>query len=241
MTSDTRVVRITAVFSVPAAVVAGVIAWFAGGPIAAIVVFVILVVSLAAWSRYAGERLVDRGLRRIGSVPADQLRHARLCNLVDGLSITAGLSAPRLEVVEADGLNALAAGGRAGRGVLAVTTGLLTGLELIELEAVLAEMLVQIRRGDVVPATMTVATFGLGRSLASPPERDALADLAGVTLTRYPPALAAALEKLEARGTEVPATPASMAHLWLADPGPKAERDAARLPLRERIEALREL
>lgn len=241
MTSDTRAARIAAVFSVPPAVVAGVIAWFAGGAIAAVVVFVVLAAALAVWARYAGERLVDRGLRRIGSVPADQVRHARLCNLADGLSTTAGLSVPRLEVVDADGLNALAAGGKAGTGVLAVTTGLLRELELIELEAVLAEMLVQIRRGDVIPATMTVAMFGLGRGLAAPPERDALADLAGVTLTRYPPALASALEKLDAKGTDVPGAPASMAHLWLADPRRSAERDAARLPLRERIEALREL
>ncbi|HVA74934.1 MAG TPA: hypothetical protein VNF71_10265 [Acidimicrobiales bacterium] len=241
MTSDARAARIAAIFALPPAIAAGVIAWVVGGAVAAVIVFVVLAVALAAWARYAGERAVDRGLRQLGSRPADPVADARLCNLVDGLSMSAGLAPPRLEVVDSDGLNALAAGGRSGRGVLAVTTGLLRGLELIELEAAVAEMLVQIRRGEVVPATMTVATFGLGRSLAVPRERDALADQAGVTLTRYPPALAAALEKLEEKGTEVPGSPASMAHLWLADPRRNDHRDAGRLPLRERIEALREL
>lgn len=241
MTSDARVARIAATFSLPPAVVAGVIAWVVGGPVAGIVVCVVVVGALAAWARYGGERIVEAGLKRMGSKPADPVAHARLCNLVDGLSITAGLAPPRLEVVEADGLNALAAGAKAGNGVLVVTTALLGELELIELEAVVAEMLVQIRRGEVIPATMTVATLGLGRRIAAPSEREALADQAGVTLTRYPPALAAALEKLELKGTKVPASPAAMAHLWLADPHADARQDAGRLPLRERIEALREL
>lgn len=241
MTSDPRAVRIAAAFAVPPALVAGVIAGVLGGPIAALVVFAALVVALVVWARYAGERAVERALAALGAAPADPVTHARLANLVDGLSMSAGLPPPRLEVVEAEGLNALAASGTARKGVVAVTTGLLRELELIELEAVLAELLVQIRRGDAVPATMTVATFGLGRRLTLPAERDALADQAGVALTRYPPALAAALEKIEAKGAEVPGSPLSMAHLWLADPRAEAARDTARLPLRERIEALREL
>ena len=241
LTSDPRAVRIAATFAVPPALVAGVLAGLLGGAISAVVVFAALLVALMVWARYAGEKAVDRSLAALGASPADPVEHARLANLVDGLSMSAGLSPPRLEVVGTDGLNALAASRKAGEGVVAVTSGLLRELDLIELEAVLAELLVQIRRGDAVPSTMTVGTFGLGRRLAAPGERDALADLAGVALTRYPPALAAALEKIEALGSQVPGAPAHMAHLWLADPRPIDQRDAARLPLRERIEALREL
>ena len=241
MTSDPRAVRIAATFAVPPALVAGVVAGVLGGAITAVVVFAALLVALMTWARYAGERAVERGLAALGATRADPVGDARLANLVDGLSMSAGLAPPRLEVVEADGLNALAAAGKAGKGVIAVTTGLLRELELIELEAVLAELLVQIRRGDAVPATMTVGTFGLGRRLAAPAERDALADQAGVALTRYPPALAAALEKIETKGAEVPGSPPAMAHLWVADPGGADQRDPARLPLSERIEALREL
>lgn len=239
MTSDARVARIVALFAIPPAFLAGVIAGVAAGAVAGVVVFVVLAAALAWWARYSGQRAVMRGLGSLGARPADPVGHARLCNLVDGLSISAGLSRPDVVIVDTEGLNALAAEAGKGHGVLAVTSGLLRELELVELEAVIAEMLVQLRRGDTVPATTTVSTFGLGRSIASPANRDAIADLAGVTLTRYPPALAAALEKIEARGAQVPGSPPAMAHLWLADP--RGQGTSGRIPLRDRIEALREL
>jgi Zn-dependent protease with chaperone function len=241
LTSDARVARVTTMFALPPALVGGVVAGILGGVVAAVIVFVVLVVALAAWARLAGERAVQRGLSRLGAHPADPIADARVCNLVDGLSAVAGLVPPKVMIVDTEGLNALASGRRSGSGVLAVTSALLGELELIELEAVLAEALVQIRRGDTVPATMVVATFGVGRRMVAPAQRDALADQAGVRLTRYPPALAAALEKIEAKGAEVPDAPAYMSHLWLADPGAGVQHDPARLPLRERIEALREL
>lgn len=231
--------RIVALFAIAPALLAGVIAGIAAGPLLGIVVFVVLTAALGLWARYSGQREVLKGLASLGARPADPVAEARLCNLVDGLSISAGVSPPDVVIVDADGLNALAAEARKGHGVLAVTTGLLQELQLIELEAVIAEMLVQVRRGDTVPSTMTVTTFGLGRSVASPPERDAIADQAGVTLTRYPPALAAALEKIEAKGAQVPGSPPAMAHLWLADP--RGQGTSGRIPLRDRIEALREL
>jgi Zn-dependent protease with chaperone function len=118
---------------------------------------------------------------------------------------------------------------------------LLSELDRVELEAVLAEELIQVRRGETLPATVLVATFGLGRAVAVPADRDVAADQAAVALTRYPPALASALEKLDAKGAEVAGQPRYMAHLWLADPGNPPRPGRGRLPLRERIEALREL
>ena len=65
---------------------------------------------------------------------------------MEGLSIGAGVRQPRLRVVDSPGLNALAAGTSPARSIVAVTSGLLKELERIELEAVIAEELVQIRR-----------------------------------------------------------------------------------------------
>ena len=231
--------RIVALFAIPPGFLAGVIAGIVAGPVLGIVAFVVLAAVLALWARYSGKRAVMKALTSLGARPADPVAQARLCNLVDGLSISAGVSQPDVVIVDTEGLNALAAEAGKGQGVLAVTSGLLRQLELIELEAVIAEMLVQLRRGDTVPATMIVGTFGLGRNIASPADRDAVADQAGVTLTRYPPALAAALEKIEAKGAQVQGSPPSMAHLWLADP--RGQGTSGRIPLRERIEALREL
>jgi heat shock protein HtpX len=235
------VARITAGFAAPPALVLGLVAWAAGGIVAAVIVFVAVAAASAWWALNWGDRQVGSVLSSLGGRDADPVRDARLTNLAEGLSINAGLRQPRLVVVEAAGLNVLAAGTSASKGVVAVTSGLLAELDRIELEAVLAEAMCQIRRGDTVAPTISAATFGLGRRLAITNDRDSIADQAAVTLTRYPPALASALEKLETKGWEVPGQPAYMASLWLADPRPGAPEDAGRLPLSERIEALREL
>jgi heat shock protein HtpX len=220
------------------ALVAGVVIGVAAGPVFGVVAFVVVAGALAAWCRLGGDRRV---LARVGGRDADPKRDARLCNLVEGLSIGAGVRQPRLRVIDSPGLNALASGSTSSRSLLGVTTGLLAELDRVELEGVLAEELAQIRRNETVPATVLVATFGLGRRTAIPADRDARADQAAVALTRYPPGLAAALEKIEAKGAVVENQPPYMAHLWLADPGTQAPAERGRLPLRERIEALREL
>jgi heat shock protein HtpX len=220
------------------ALVAGVVVLAVAGIIAGVVVLVVVAAVLGLWADLAGDRLV---LARIGGRDADPYRDARLCNLVEGLSIGAGLKQPRIKVLDSPGLNAMASGTSTSRAVLGVTSALVSELDRIELEAVLAEELVQIRRGETLPATVVVATFGLTKSWAILADRDAQADQGAVGLTRYPPALASALEKIESKGAIVAGQPSYMAHLWLADPrGPEATA-RGRLLLRERIEALREL
>ncbi len=81
--------------------------------------------------------------------------------------------------------------------------------------------------------------------------REALADFSGVMLTRYPPGLIAALEKLQADTTVVHSSSRATAHLWLESPLARtpAEGRLAWLdrlfdthpPLEERIQALKEL
>ncbi len=225
-------------FAAVPALVLGVIGLLLGGPIVGIAVLVVVAVALAAWARFGGDRRV---LASIGGRDADPVRDARLFNLAEGLSISAGVRQPRLMVIESPGLNALAAGSRPGRSVVGVTSGMLSELDRIELEAVLAEELIQIRRHETLPATVLVATLGIGRAIALPEDRDAQVDLAAVALTRYPPALAAALEKVDTKGAVVTGQGATTAHLWLADPSATHSPRRGRLTLRERIEALREL
>lgn len=233
-----RALQTAAAFAAGPAIVLGLVLGFTVGWIGGVVAFVLVGAGLAAWARLAGDRLVSS---RLHGRPADALLDARLCNLVEGVSTGAGVRPPRLVVVDSPGLNALAAGTSGSGGVLAVTSGLLSELTRIELEAVVAEELWLIRHDEVVPMTVLVATFGFGRSLAIDEGRDASADQGAISLTRYPPALASALEKIEAKGATVAGQPAYMAHLWLADPRPSAPASRGRLPLIERIEALREL
>ncbi len=81
--------------------------------------------------------------------------------------------------------------------------------------------------------------------------RETLADVSGVELTRYPPGLISALEKLRDDYTVVGSTSHATAHLWIEQPQAVAESEGrmARLnrlfdthpPLDERIALLREL
>jgi heat shock protein HtpX len=82
-------------------------------------------------------------------------------------------------------------------------------------------------------------------------KREALADLGGVEMTRYPPGLISALEKLRADSTVTHSATRATAHLWIEQPTPRT-RDEGHLsafnrlfdthpPLEERIAALREL
>jgi heat shock protein HtpX len=99
----------------------------------------------------------------------------------------------------------------------------------------------------LLPAS-ALAGLGLQRTVGG--HREEIADLSGVSLTRYPPAMIAALEKLEGAGTAVASGTPATAHLWLGTPQPASQPLRAawlgRLfethpPLDERIEALREL
>ena len=238
MTPTARAIRVAAPFALVPAIVLGVALGLGLGIIAGVVAFVVVGAALAAWARFGGDRLVAG---RIGGREADPKLDARLCNLVEGLSTGAGVRHPRLVVVDSPGLNAMAAGTKPGSAVLAVTSGLLEELTRIELEAVLAEQLWLIRHNEILPGTVLAATLGVGRSAAVAADRDTAADQGAVSLTRYPPALAAALEKIERKGAVIAGQPSWMTHLWLADPRPTPPPSRGRLPLHDRIEALREL
>lgn len=238
MNPDRRALQAAAAFAAGPAVVLGLVLGFAVWWVAGLIVFVAVGTAMFAWARFGGDRLVTS---RLGGRPADPVNDARLCNLVEGLCRGAGVRQPRVTVVDSPGLNAMAAGTSSRRATLAVTSGLLTELDRIELEAVLAEELWMIRHDRIVPLTVVAATFGLGRSLAVDDDRDAAADQGAISLTRYPPGLASALEKIESKGATVAGQSRSTADLWLADPMPAATPSAGRLPLVERIEALREL
>ncbi len=117
------------------------------------------------------------------------------------------------------------------------------------------------RRGGAGPAAL-LGVVGLallvfaplvGRmmQLAVSRRRELLADVSGVSLTRYPPGLIAALEKLRDDRTVVHSASRATAHLWIESPLARVEEEGrgARLnrrfdthpPLEERISALREL
>lgn len=186
-------------------------------------------------------------LRSIGAQPASEVSYRRYHNLVDGLCVTTGVAKPELWVIDDPAANALALGRTPSEARIAVTTGLLDRLERIELEGVLATLLGQIRSGDT-------GVFGAVRSLAATvaplgesaarvverflsPERVTRSDVAGCRITRFPPGLIAALERLSVVPTQPVLSPAAVAPLWLIPVGPATDVPT----LDERISMLREL
>lgn len=203
-------------------------------------VVALVIVSGAAW--LATRQATATVLRRIGGAEADPVRHARLHNLIEGLSAAAGVPKPELRVIDDPAPNALACGRSPRTAAVVVTQGLLDKLTRIELEGVLAHELSHIRSLDILPATMAVVFAApLGPKmvdLAIGPGREARADAHGVSITRYPPGLLSALEKIDADGAELGPRSRTIAHLWLRPP---KTGGADSQPFDERIEALREL
>jgi heat shock protein HtpX len=181
--------------------------------------------------------------------PADVVSEARLFNLVEGLCTAAGVVRPQLFVMAQPAANAITVGRDARHGCLVVTEGLLSSLSRIELEAVLAHELAHLRTGDTtVPTTVlalcgplaTGALAGVATRLvsrAAPPDREAAADQAAVSLTRYPPGLVSALERIRERPARLAGVPAATGPLWLVPIGSSRRPEV----LGDRIEALQEL
>lgn len=225
--------------------------------------------------RRGRDRAIPRILEAVGARELRGEEFPRYRNLVEGLSAASGVPEPDLYVVDEAAPNLMALGAP-GDAALVATSGLFEVLNRVELEAVLSEGICLIRdhRADLgtqaaafaagplltrrprdgAPPRSTIARSGrLVRALGPllEPSEGFEADLRAVGLTRYPPALGRALEKLAEAGTVVPTCPWGVAHLWIcdplvdADPGTTAgelnRRFAHEPPLRHRIDLLAEL
>lgn len=84
-----------------------------------------------------------------------------LWNMVENLSITAGLPMPRLYITSENQINAFATGRDAKHAAIAVTRGSLERLENEELEGVLAHELSHIGNRDILISTVAVVLAGV--------------------------------------------------------------------------------
>jgi len=169
----------------PKAAVAGVaVVFLLGIVVSAVAVPVAGIATTAAlgaafywwWSRRDERLLASLGAERVapGAFP-------RVENIVDGVATDIGIDPPRLYTLPG-GPNALVAWVD-GASALGVSVSLIEAFSRTELEAVVAHCLARLARG---PAAV--------RAPATPAD-----DVIAAAITRYPPALAAALRRAEPR------------------------------------------
>jgi len=91
------------------------------------------------------QALIDQAT---GAASVTRAEAPKLYNSLENLCISRGLPMPALKIIEADGLNAFAAGLHDGNYSIAVTRGLVDRLDDAELEAVLGHELTHIRNRD---------------------------------------------------------------------------------------------
>jgi len=94
------------------------------------------------------------------AVPVKKENYRELYNIVENLSIAAGLPMPRVYLINEPALNAFATGRDEKRAVVAVTSGLLEKLDRSETEGVIAHELSHIGNRDMLVSTVAVVLVG---------------------------------------------------------------------------------
>lgn len=105
-------------------------------------------------------------LRMTHARPVIEREYPDLWNIVENLSITAGLPMPKVYVVDDPAPNAFATGRNPEHAVVAATTGLLQILDRTELEGVMAHELSHVGNRDMLVMTVAVVLAGFVAMLA---------------------------------------------------------------------------
>jgi Zn-dependent protease with chaperone function len=177
----------------------------------AVVLGAVVLLVASGWVLGTPSRLV----RLLGAHPAEPVADARYINVAEGLCVAHGLPLPELLVLDDSAANALTLGASEEHAHLIVTRGALASLDRMELEGLIAHELAHVKRGDTRASALAIRVIGplllcTGRSArplrrVGDPTRELAADLLGAAMTRYPPGLRRALEKLNQAPNRAPA------------------------------------
>lgn len=137
-------------------------AYYLGDPII-LYVAVIFAIVMNIGSYWFSDKLV---IKMTGAKPITEKDHPELWNVVENLSITAGLPMPKVYVVNDQAPNAFATGRDPEHAAVAATTGLLQILDRTELEGVMAHELSHIGNRDMLVSTVAVVLAGFVAILA---------------------------------------------------------------------------
>lgn len=109
------------------------------------------------WSYWFSDSVV---IRLTGARPIAREDNPELWNIVENLSITAGLPMPKIYHINDPAPNAFATGRNKEHAVIAVTSGILKMLNRTELEGVIAHELSHVGNRDMLVSTIAVVLVG---------------------------------------------------------------------------------
>ena len=120
-------------------------------------VAVIFSILMNVFSYWYSDKLV---IKITGAKPVTNDSHPDFYNIVENLSITAGIRMPKLYVIDDPSPNAFATGRNPEHAAVAATSGLLAILNRAELEGVIAHELSHIGNRDMLVSTVAVVLVG---------------------------------------------------------------------------------
>lgn len=132
------------------------VAWYMNDP-SLVFVAVIFALGTNVFSYWNSDTLV---LKMTGARTVTKSEAPELYNVVENLSIAAGLPMPKVCVIDDPAPNAFATGRDENHAVVVATTGLLSMLDRSELEGVMAHELAHIGNRDMLLMTMAVVLAG---------------------------------------------------------------------------------
>lgn len=125
-----------------------------------ILIFATVLIFVDIFVSYSyGDKVV---LKATGAKPVeDGRKYAHLVNVVEGLSIAAGIPKPKLYVIDSDEINAFATGRDPKHASIAVTRGALENLDRDELEGVIGHEMSHVKNYDIRFAMLVAVLVGL--------------------------------------------------------------------------------
>ena len=117
-----------------------------------------LSIAMAWGSWYASDKIA---LSMSRAKPADEIEYRQLHNIVEEVSIGAGVPKPRVYVIDDDAPNAFATGRDPEHSAIAVTRGLIAKMNRAELQGVIAHELSHIKNRDTLIMTLAVTLVGV--------------------------------------------------------------------------------
>jgi heat shock protein HtpX len=124
----------------------------------AIIFAIILAGSMNLISFYAGDSIA---LNIAGAKAIDKEKNPYVFRLVENLSITAGLPTPKIYIINDPAMNAFATGRDPKHSSIALTTGIIEGLENEELEGVIAHELSHVKNYDIRLMMIVIVCVGV--------------------------------------------------------------------------------